>query len=228
VNALLIAKFVPGLATIAPPLAGATRIGWQRFLLFNTLGGALWVGTWLGGGILLGPHVERLLRRLDEIGSIAVVIIIALLAAYIAFKWWERRRFFKMLRMARISVDALYRLIDAGAKPVIVDVRSQTARALEPRRIPGALHVPLHAVDHHVKDLPRDREIILYCTCPNEASAAQVAKILMNSGFTKVRPLHGGLEAWIAAGYEVETLPAGEPTVMVSVASGSGATEHKA
>jgi rhodanese-related sulfurtransferase len=133
-----------------------------------------------------------------------------------------------MLRMARISVDALYRLIDAGAKPVIVDVRSQTARALEPRRIPGALHVPLHAVDHHVKDLPRDREIILYCTCPNEASAAQVAKILMNSGFTKVRPLHGGLEAWIAAGYEVETLPAGEPRVMVSVASGNGATEHKA
>jgi rhodanese-related sulfurtransferase len=90
------------------------------------------------------------------------------------------------------------------------------------------LHVPLHAVDHHVKDLPRDREIIVYCTCPNEASAAQVAKILMNSGFTKVRPLHGGLEAWIAAGYEVETLPAGEPTVMVSVASGNGATEHKA
>ena len=227
VNALLIAKFVPGLATIAPPLAGATRIGWQRFLLFNTVGGALWVGTWLGGGILLGPHVERLLRRLDEIGSIALVIIIALLAAYIAFKWWERRRFFKMLRMARISVDALYRLIDAGAKPVIVDVRSQTARALEPRRIPGALHVPLHAVDHHVKDLPRDREIILYCTCPNEASAAQVAKILMNSGFTKVRPLHGGLEAWIAAGYEVETLPTADPTVVVSVAPGISEMERK-
>src|SRR6202158_4137945 len=101
VSALVIAKFVPGLATIAPPLAGATRLGWQRFLLFNTLGGALWVGTWLGGGILLGPHGERLLRRLDEIGSIAVVIIIALLAAYIAFKWWERRCFFKMPRRAR-------------------------------------------------------------------------------------------------------------------------------
>src|ERR1700674_163087 len=227
VNALLMAKFVPGLATIAPPLAGATRIGWQRFLLFNTLGGALWVGTWLGGGILLGPHVERLLRRLDEIGSIAVVITIALLAAYIAFKWWERRRFFKMLRMARISVDALYRLIDAGAKPVIVDVRSQTARALEPRRIPGALHVPLHAVDHHVKDLPRDREIILYCTCPNEASAAQVAKILMNSGFTKVRPLHGGLEAWTAAAYKVASLPAAGPTVVVSVTPGISEMKRK-
>jgi membrane protein DedA with SNARE-associated domain/rhodanese-related sulfurtransferase len=226
VNVLVIAKFVPGLATIAPPLAGATRIAWPRFLFFNTLGGALWVGAGLGGGILLGPYMEPLLTWLDQIGSIAVVIIVALLAAYIAFKWWDRRRFFMMLRMARISVDELYRLIDAGLKPVIVDVRSQTARALEPRRIPGALHVPLHAVDHHVKDLPRDREIILYCTCPNEASAAQAAKILMNNGFTKVRPLHGGLDAWIAAGYDVEELPAAEAIVVVSEPSENGARKR--
>jgi len=219
VNALVIAKFVPGLATIAPPLAGATRIGWPQFLVFNTLGATLWVGAGLGGGMLLGPQMEWLLTRLDDIGSVAIVIIVALLAAYIAFKWWERRRFFTMLRMARIGVDELYRLIDAGLKPVIVDVRSPTARALEPRRIPGALHVPLHAVDHHVKDLPRDREIILYCTCPNEASAAQVAKILMDSGFAKVRPLHGGLDAWIEAGYEVEDLPAAEAIVVVSAPS---------
>jgi membrane protein DedA with SNARE-associated domain/rhodanese-related sulfurtransferase len=216
VNALVIAKFVPGLATIAPPLAGATRIGWPQFLFFNTLGASLWVGAGVGGGMLLGPQMEWLLTRLDDIGSVAIIIIVALLAAYIAFKWWERRRFFTMLRMAQITVDELYRLIDAGLNPVIVDVRSPTALALEPRRIPGALHVPLHAVDHHVKDLPRDREIILYCTCPNEASAAQVAKILMNNGFAKVRPLHGGLDAWIEAGYEVEELPAAEAIVVVS------------
>ena len=219
VNALVIAKFVPGLATIAPPLAGATRIGWPQFLFFNTLGATLWVGAGLGGGMLLGPQMEWLLTRLDDIGSVAIIIIVALLAAYIAFKWWERRRFFTMLRMARITVDELYRLIDAGLNPVIVDVRSPTALALEPRRIPGALHVPLHAVDHHVKDLPRDREIILYCTCPNEASAAQVAKILMNNGFAKVRPLHGGLDAWIEAGYEVEEVPEAEAIVVVSAPS---------
>src|SRR6202140_3376146 len=226
VNALVIAKFVPGLATIAPPLAGATRIGWPQFLFFNTLGASLWVGAGLGGGMLLGPQMERLLTKLDDIGSVAVVIIVTLLVAYIAFKWWERRRFFTMLRMARISVDELYRLIDAGTKPVVVDVRSPTGRALEPRQIPGALHVPLHAVDHHVKDLPRDREIILYCTCPNEATAAQVAKILMNSGFAKVRPLHGGLDAWTAAGYEVEELPAADAIGVVSPPSGRGRTER--
>jgi rhodanese-related sulfurtransferase len=94
--------------------------------------------------------------------------------------------------------------VQAGAAPVIIDVRSTTARALEPRWIPGALNISLSEVGHHLKALPRDREIILYCTCPSEASAARVAKILMNHGFSRVRPLHGGLEAWLAAGYAVQ------------------------
>jgi membrane protein DedA with SNARE-associated domain/rhodanese-related sulfurtransferase len=206
VRALVIAKFVPGLATIAPPLAGATHIRWLPFLFFNTLGALLWVGAGVGAGMLLGPQMEPLLAQLDRFGSTALVAIAILLAAYIAYKWWERRRFFRKLRMARISVDELYRLIDQDMKPVIVDVRSPTGVSMDPRRIPGALHVPVREVDRHVKHLPRDREIILYCNCPNEASAAQVAKLLMNSGFSKVRPLHGGLDAWIAAGYPVDEL----------------------
>ena len=205
-NALLIAKFVPGLAIIAPPLAGATQIGWPRFLFFNSIGAMLWVSAGLFSGMMLQSQIELLLAHLDDFGTIAAIVIGTLFAAYIAYKWWERHHFFARLRMARISVDELYRLMDAGKAPVVVDVRSATARSLEPRRIPGALHVPLHSVDQHVKELPRDREIVLYCTCPNEASAAQVAKILMNNGFTHVRPLHGGLDAWIAAGYRVETL----------------------
>jgi membrane protein DedA with SNARE-associated domain/rhodanese-related sulfurtransferase len=218
VKALVIAKFVPGLATIAPPLAGATRIRWLPFLFFNTLGALLWVGAGLGGGMLLAPQMDELLSRLDRFGTRALIAAVALLAAYIAYKWWERRRFIRKLRMARISVDELYRLIDQGANPVIVDVRSLTGVAMDPRRIPGALHVPLHEVDHHVKHLPRDREIIVYCSCPNEASAAQVAKLLMNSGFSKVRPLHGGLDAWVASGYPVDEVTSAESAAIVSEA----------
>jgi membrane protein DedA with SNARE-associated domain/rhodanese-related sulfurtransferase len=205
-NALLVANFVPGLATIAPPLAGATGVGWLRFLFFSTLGAILWAGAGLGVGMVFKAQIEVLLAWLERMGTMAVTVLVASCAAYIAYKWWERRRFFTMLRMARISVDELYRLMETGAGPVVVDVRSQTARTLEPKRIPGARHVPLHAVDLHAKDLPRDRDIILYCTCPNEVSAAEAAKLLMNGGFTRVRPLHGGLEAWIAAGYAVELL----------------------
>ena len=205
-NALLVANFIPGLATIAPPLAGATGIGWPRFLFFSALGAVLWAGAGLGVGMVFKEEIEHLLAWLERMGSLAIAVLAVSCAAYIACKWWERRRFFTMLRMARISVDELYRLMESGAGPVVVDVRSQTARTLEPKRIPGARHVPLHAVGLHAKDLPRDRDIILYCTCPNEVSAAEAAKLLMNGGFTRVRPLHGGLEAWIAAGYAVELL----------------------
>ncbi|MEA3197452.1 MAG: hypothetical protein QOF32_1504 [Gammaproteobacteria bacterium] len=207
VNSLVIAKFVPGLAIIAPPMAGAMRIGWPRFLLLSTCAAALWAGSGLLAGILFKSQIARLLEHLSDVGSMAGAGVLLLLAAYIAYKWWERRRFYKMLRMARIDVAELYELIQAGASPVIVDVRSVTARELEPRWIPGALHVPLQDVARQLKELPRDRDIILYCTCPSEASAARVAKILMNHGFKRVRPLRGGLDAWVAAGYAVTAPP---------------------
>jgi membrane protein DedA with SNARE-associated domain/rhodanese-related sulfurtransferase len=207
VNSLVIAKFVPGLATIAPPMAGAMRIGWLRFICLSTLAAMLWVGAGLLAGALFKTQIAQLLIHLDRIGSIAFLGALILLSAYVAFKWWERSRFYKLLRMARITVAELYELIEGGEAPLIIDVRSPTARALEPHWIPGALHISLADVDVRLKDLPRDRDIILYCTCPSEASAARVAKILMNQGFKRVRPLHGGLDAWVAAGHRVAKAP---------------------
>ena len=206
VNALVVAKFIPGISLLAPPLAGAARIGWLPFLGYNTAGSALWVGAGMGGGMLLGPQIEALFgylaRYAPEAGAVAGLAVIG----YVAFKWWERRRFFAMLRMARISVDELHRRMDAGETPLVVDVRSPVSRSLEPRYIPGALHLPLQGFETHIAELPRDREIIIYCNCPNEASAAQVAKLLMNHGFERVRPLLGGLDAWIEAGHPVAEL----------------------
>jgi membrane protein DedA with SNARE-associated domain/rhodanese-related sulfurtransferase len=207
VNSLIVAKFVPGWSTIAPPLAGALAIGWLRFVALSTLAAMLWVGAGLLGGMIFQSQIERLLIQLDRYGSIAVIGALLLFAGYIAYKWWERRRFYKMLRMARISVAELNTLIQNGAHPLIIDVRSATARELEPHWIPGALAISLNDVDAHLKDLPKDRDIILYCTCPSEASAARVAKVLMNRGFKRVRPLAGGLEAWVAAGLTVTQAP---------------------
>jgi membrane protein DedA with SNARE-associated domain/rhodanese-related sulfurtransferase len=203
INSLVVAKFIPGLAIIAPPLAGAMRIGWGRFIALSAAGAALWVGSAMAAGALFRAQIAVMLRHLGEIGSVAALLVLGALAVYIGIKWWERVRFFKSLRMARIGVAELYELLQAGAEPLIVDVRSPTARALEPRWIPGALRVPLDELAKHIKDLPRDRDIVLYCACPSEASAARVARVLMNHGFKKVRPLHGGLDAWRAAGYAV-------------------------
>jgi membrane protein DedA with SNARE-associated domain/rhodanese-related sulfurtransferase len=207
VNSLIVAKFVPGWSTIAPPLAGALAIGWLRFIVLSTLAAMLWVGAGLLGGMIFRSQIERLLIQLDRYGSMAIIGALVLLACYIAYKWWERRRFYKMLRMARISVADLNTLIQNGAHPLIIDVRSATARELEPHWIPGAVAISLSDVDAHLKGLPRDRDIILYCTCPSEASAARVAKVLMNRGFKRVRPLAGGLEAWVAAGHPVTQAP---------------------
>jgi len=215
INALVIAKFVPGLDLIAPPLAGATGVGWVRFLLLTTLGSALWVGAGIGGGMLFEPQIERLLAHAGQFGKIAITALGALLGAYIAFKWWQRRSFYAMLRTARISVDELYRLMGAGRGPLVVDVRTPMARAMQPQSIPGALCVTLQSIGEHVKDLSRDRDIVLYCTCPNEASAAQAAKLLIDAGFVRVRPLLGGLDAWIAAGHPVDpvTVEVGRPSM---------------
>jgi membrane protein DedA with SNARE-associated domain/rhodanese-related sulfurtransferase len=215
-GALVVAKFVPGLAIIAPPLAGATGMRWLRFTLYSALGAALWVGAALAAGMLLKPQIEQLLPDVQRVGSVAVAVIAVILAAYVTVKWRQRRHFMAALRMARITVDELYRLVAAGAAPVIVDVRSATARALEPRRVPGALLITTQEVAQQLGQLPRDREIVLYCTCPNEVSAAQVAKILISNGFKRVRPLHGGLDAWLAAGYASEALPGAAARIVVA------------
>lgn len=210
-KAIVLAKFVPGLAIIAPPLAGALRMGAWRFLALSAVGATLWVGSFLTLGALLRTQIDRLLPLVEHYGAITLVIVVALVLLYVAFKWWERRRFYQTLRMARMSVEELYQRMNSGAAPLIVDVRSPSARKVGPKRIPGAVHVPHDQMDQHLEDFKRDREVILYCTCPNEASAAQVAKLLMNRGFVNVRPLQGGLDAWIAAGYPVEALLIEEP-----------------
>jgi membrane protein DedA with SNARE-associated domain/rhodanese-related sulfurtransferase len=205
VGSLVIAKFVPGLAIIAPPLAGAMRVGWLRFGLLSLTGSALWVSVGLGAGFAFAAQIERIFAHLARVGLLAASGTAALLGAYVFIKWRERRRFLEALRMARITVDELYQLIETGKQPIILDVRTQTARSLEPRWIPNAIHAPLPELARALKDLSREQEIIVYCNCPNEVSAALVARQLIAQGFTKVRPLHGGLDAWVAAGYAVHS-----------------------
>jgi len=201
---LALGKFIPGLATIAPPLAGAMRIRWRSFLLLNGAGTALWAAAPIAVGMLFHAQIERLVSRLQDLGAMALEAAGALLAAYVAFKWWERRRFYRMLRMARITAEELRHLLDSGKPPVIIDVRSRAERELDPRSIPGARAFEVEELEKLIDSLPADRDVIFYCTCPNEASAARAAKRLIDRGYTRARPLRGGLDAWIAAGYAIE------------------------
>lgn len=204
-KALIVANFIPGLSVIAPPLAGAVRMRFSRFLYLSTVGSGLWVAVFLLAGMLLGRQVRALVPRFTVYGRPVALAVGALLAAYVAFKWIQRQRFLAALRTARIEVEELYRLMQDDPAPLVIDVRSPGAWARDPRWIPGAIHVSSDDIATHVVPLARDRDLILYCNCPNEASAAQVAKVLLSLGFKRVRPLRGGLDAWVAAGYPINT-----------------------
>jgi membrane protein DedA with SNARE-associated domain/rhodanese-related sulfurtransferase len=204
---LLYSKFVPGYSIVALPLAGAAGVPLPSFLLWDGLGNLVWAGSAVGLGLLFHDAVGRTLDFLHRLGFWALVLALAALAMVVAAKWWERRRFYKLLRLARITVEELRVLIEGGQPPAIVDVR--TSGSFAARHIPGALRMTLEEIDHRLAALPRDGEIVLYCSCPNEASAARVARALMDRGFTRVRPLAGGLNSWLDAGLAVEdeTLP---------------------
>jgi membrane protein DedA with SNARE-associated domain/rhodanese-related sulfurtransferase len=201
---LVIAKFVPGLSTVVRPLAGTIHLGWWQFELFNGIGAALWVGASVLAGMVFHDEINLLLAELQEFGAIAGAIVVALVVAFIAVKWWQRRRFTKMLRVARINAAELRRLMEGEPVPIVVDLRSPLTREQDGRRIPGARIVTLGDVMKDVEQFPTDRDVVFYCSCPNEASAAVAARQLMRLGYTRVRPLLGGLEAWVSAGYEIE------------------------
>ena len=161
---LLVAKFIPGFSTVAPPMAGAIRSSRVAFFFFDAGGAALWAGSGIVVGMLFHRAIDEALEKLASVGSSAFVLLAAALAVFIAIKWWRRRRFFEALRAARISVEELHRLMDEGKSPVVLDVRSNAALKADPRRVPGAEMFSIEEVDDRVAALPRDREIILYCT----------------------------------------------------------------
>lgn len=161
---LLVAKFIPGFSTVAPPLAGATGASILSFLLYDAGGSLLWAGSGVALGAIFHRAVDRALEFLTSIGSRAVVLVGAGLLLFILVKWWQRRRFYRMLRMARISPGDLHAMISSGGQPVVLDVRAPGTLLANPRRIPGARAFELSEIEAKVRDLPQDKEIILYCT----------------------------------------------------------------
>jgi len=205
-NSLIAAKFVPGVSVVAAPMAGALAMSWRRFLSFELVGAALWTSVYLGLGMLFSKQIQQILDVMAGAGAGALVALLLVLAALLALRYWRRRSFLRAVDMPRIDADELRTLILDGHEPVIVDVRSAASVDLDDRRIPGALRMHLHEVSDKARDLPRDREIVLYCNCPNEVSAARAARMLAAQGFQRVRPLAGGLDAWVESGGPAEAV----------------------
>jgi membrane protein DedA with SNARE-associated domain/rhodanese-related sulfurtransferase len=206
---LLVARFIPGFAAIATAMAGIVRTRLALFVPFVVIGATLWSGVAVALGWIFRDAVADVLDVLEQAGRVGLAAIGAAFVLFVLLKAWQRRQFRRQLRMARVSVNELNDLLQRGERPLIIDVRSLASR--NAGRIPGALWLDSHALDASLRQLPAADEVIVYCACPNEASAAALAKQLIRHGFARVRPLHGGIDAWIAAGLPLETGSEAQP-----------------
>ena len=198
------AKFIPGLSTLVPPLAGNSGVSAPRFLFFDGLGSLLYGGVFLFVGVLFKHQLEQVIDALAGLGSSALGVIVGLAALYIGYKFFQRHRLLSELRMARITVDELHQKLEAGENPLILDLRPHAELEQDPSLIRGALHMTMDEVQLRQQEIPRDRDIILYCSCPNEVSSARVALLLHRKGILRVRPLQGGIDAWRERNYPTE------------------------
>jgi len=163
-KSLLVAKFVPGLNTAAPPLAGVFHMKLSRFLLFDTLGALGWAGLFIGLGYIFSNQIERVADRATELGGWLLVLALAGLAGYVGWKYFQRQRFLRQLRVARITAEELRSKIDAGEEVVIVDLRHSVDFEADPFTIPGAHHLDAEELEQHHDAIPRDRDVVLYCS----------------------------------------------------------------
>jgi membrane protein DedA with SNARE-associated domain/rhodanese-related sulfurtransferase len=199
-RSLLVAKFIPGLGAVATALAGVRRASLPAFLAYDAGGAALWAGVPLLLGILFHNAISDVAATLGDLGRKGAELVLVALALFIAVKFMRRWLLLRELRMARVSVTELHAMMARGEPLAIIDARLPGAQS-SGGRIPGA-----RTADEHLETLRSQPalEVVVYCACPNEVSAARVALRLKKAGFKKVRPLLGGIEAWRAAGFTVE------------------------
>ncbi|MEO8034674.1 MAG: VTT domain-containing protein [Acidobacteriota bacterium] len=163
-RSLLFAKFIPGFSTVAPPLAGTAGASTLQFLLYDTIGSFLWAGVAVAIGRTFHRAFDRVFATLENLGWWAIVVLVSALALFILVKWWQRLRFYKHLRMSRVTVDQLQQLMQSEDPPLIVDVRSGSSRRKDPHRIPTAIVASREDVRAQVRELPPHKDIVLYCT----------------------------------------------------------------
>ena len=198
-RSLIVAKFVPGFASVATAMAGATRVSRGAFLAYDAAGSAIWGGLGLALGWMFAPAVETMLVTLQSFGRWGLMLIAGAVALFVARKAWNRVSFRRQLVMKRLSLAELAAL-RGGTQPVVfVDVRQR--KLWEQDHIPGAVVYDADEWTHARQSPHRDAAIVVYCDCPAEASAVIVSKALRAKGFKTVHALGGGLQAWRDAGH---------------------------
>ena len=192
-HSLVAAKFIPGLSTIAPPLAGIVGLGAPLFLLYDGLGAVIWALSGLGIGYVFSDQIEQAVTYAEQVAPAATGVALGVLVLYIVHKALLRRR--QLRDVPRITVEQLTEKLLTDEPPLLIDLRVQASAEAEPG-IPSAVLMSLDELIRRHHELPRHRDVVLYCGCPEDVTSAQGTRLLHKRGFTRVWPLAGGIEAW--------------------------------
>ena len=204
---LMFAKFVPGLSTLAPPVAGQNGMGFGEFLFYDGIGATLWVGVLLTCGRFFGDLLKRNTYVLDWVGRFSGALLILGVIAFFVGRLIRRRMVLKSLVASRLEPEELKKQLDAGEVVCIIDLRHPLELLPDPFKLPGAVHFSPDSLAERQNEIPRDRDVVLYCTCPSEATAAKTAMQLHKLGIERVRPLRGGFDEWKRLGYPMDAIP---------------------
>ena len=164
VRTMLVSKFLPGLTTVLPPLAGAFGVPRLQFALYDVGGSILWSSFWLGVGYLFSGAIEGVVERISRLGHAAIVLIVVAVVAYLALKYLRRWLFLRRFRVARITPETLKEKLEAGEEVTVIDLRNELDVIAAPYAIPGSRWIAAERLDERLSEIPRDRELILYCT----------------------------------------------------------------
>lgn len=208
---LLFAKFVPGVSTIAAPIAGQSGMTYIDFAVYDTVGTLAWCLTWLLAGRFFGDVARRSDQFFATLTHFAVALVVLMVLGIVVYRYVQRRRFMAELRGLRLEPEQLLAMMDEAQRegveaPFIIDLRHPLDVLTDPEIVPGALRIGPNELKLHRDEIPMDREIVLYCTCPSEETSAKVAMELRRLGVSRVRPLRGGFQGWKDAGYPLEAV----------------------
>ena len=214
---LLFAKFVPGLSTVAAPIAGQTGMSLPRFLAWDLAGSFIWGETFILAGRFFGDIAKKSAPFFAWLGHFAILIFVLMVLGFLAHRIWKQRKFLQQVRELRLEPTELKTMLDMAETnhtppPFIVDLRHPLDYLPDPRVLPGALRIGPNELKQHSEIIPRDRDVILYCTCPSEETSARLALQLHKMGVYRVRPLRGGFDGWKQAGYPLVDYVTDAPT----------------
>jgi rhodanese-related sulfurtransferase len=207
----VIAKFVPGLSLLAAPVAGQNGMSLGSFLFFDVIGATLWVGALLTAGRFFGDLLRRDQNLLALAGRFSGALLIFGILIFLVVRVVRRRMIIKKLVAARLEPEELKRQIDAGEPVYIVDLRHPRELLSDPFTLAGALLFSPDSLAARHHEIPRDRDVVLFCSCPSEATAAKTAMTLHKLGIERVRPLRGGYDEWKRLGFPLAAVEAASP-----------------